>query len=182
MRRNTPSGGLVGAAPLVVVRKSAIPPSAPQATPSGENLGGYLAQPLANMFPTHPQIWLYYSVNLNVQPVWDHRTASCSLPSVNVRPRCTCGLVCACWPWMISPLRTAPVPFGVDIFVPCCIHTDWKKNLMTRKKINSMSSPGACHLPPAARSRVLVISIPVPQLSLCVMLMLAGHDDQGTDQ
>ena len=40
-------------------------------------------------------------------------------------------------------------PFGVYTFVPGCIHTDWKKKLVTRKEnelyvvVEGVSSPGA---------------------------------------
>ncbi len=58
MRRNTPSSGQVGAAPLVVGWKSAIPPLALQATPGGENLRWYhdtiIVQPNAGMSPQTP--------------------------------------------------------------------------------------------------------------------------------
>ena len=51
---NTHLGGLVRAAPLVLVRKLAVPPLAPQATPGVKNLGGYLAQPITITFPRTP--------------------------------------------------------------------------------------------------------------------------------
>jgi hypothetical protein len=47
VRRNTPSGGLVGAAPLVVESETATSPSAPQATPGGKHLHGTTALLLA---------------------------------------------------------------------------------------------------------------------------------------
>ncbi len=93
VQRNTPSGGLVGAAPLVVVRKSAAPPSAPHATPGGVNLGGCLVQPLANKFQRTPfgDGSTVAQMHKQHNPYGCYRTASCSSPSTNVRPCCMCG-------------------------------------------------------------------------------------------
>ncbi len=149
----------VWAAPLDIVRKTAIPPSAPQATPGKILVGILHSQSLTRSRRTFRD---GSTVARMCNPCGTHRTASCSLPSVNVRPHCMCCFVCACWPWMITPLWTALVPFRVDTCVPCCIHTDWKNKISDLQK--SMSSSGACRLP--ARSRELVTSVPVPTFRL----------------
>ncbi len=66
-----------------------------------KNLGWCLVQPIAHTSPR--TLFRDGSTVARMHNQYgDHRTASCSSQSTNVRPCCMCGGHAACWPWISS--------------------------------------------------------------------------------